>query len=162
MDRPHVNVHYERDFAFPVDVAYAWLTDYVDDDHARAGAIIKKRIVIRKELDKDGRPVEFELEGELETLGQKTGTGRAVVKLFPDEKRWQASLAGGRWIYDYMLVPRGANKCRIKIDYRMSSKRWQRRLMLTLYKPLIRRELDRMWDGFDAAMKKELAIETVA
>jgi hypothetical protein len=155
VDRPHVNVHYERDFPYPVDVAYAWLTDYQDDDHARAGAIIKRRIVIRKELDEKGRPIEFELEGELETLGQKTGAGRAIVHLFPDERRWVAQLAQGRWVYEYRLVPT-AKGSRILIDYRLGSKRWQRRFVLTLSKPLIRREIDRMWDGFATAMGKEI------
>ena len=156
MDRPHVLLHYEREFPYPVEKAYAWLTDYADDDHLRAGAIIKRRIVVRKETDKDGRPVEVELEGELETLGQSTGVGRALVRLWPDEKRWQASIGGGRWVYDYRLVPTPKGS-RILIDYRFGSKRLRRRILLTLTKPLIRRELDKMWDGFDAAMKKELA-----
>lgn len=151
-----MNLHFEREFPYPVEKAYAWLTDYQDDDHARAGAIIKKRIVIRKELDKDGRPVEFELEGELETLGQSSGTGRALIHLWPDEKRWQAELGGGRWIYDYKLVPTKKGS-RIVIDYRFGSKRLRRRVLLTLTKPLIRRELNKMWDGFAAAMQKELA-----
>lgn len=156
MDRPHVNVHYERDFPYPVDAAYAWLTDYQDDDHTRAGAIIKRRIVVRREVDKDGRPVEVELEGELETLGQRTGRGRALVKLWPEERRWVAELAGGRWVYEYRLVPT-ARGSRILIDYRLGSKRWQRRAMLTVLKPFIRREIDKMWDGFSAAMEREMA-----
>lgn len=155
MDGPHVNVHYEREFPYPVDVAYAWLTDYQDDDHTKAGAIIKRRDVIRKELDKDGRPILYELEGELETLGQKTGAGRALVRLYPDERRWTAELAKGRWVYDYRVHPT-AKGCRLAIDYRLGSKRWQRRLVLTLTKPLIRREIDRMWKGFSAAMEREL------
>jgi len=156
VDRPHVLLHFEREFAYPVDKAYEWLTDYQDDDHLRAGAIIKRRIVVRRETDKDGRPTEYELEGELETLGQSTGTGRALIRLWPDEKRWQADLAGGRWVYDYRLVPTPKGS-RILIDYRFGSKRLKRRILLTLTKPLIRRELNKMWDGFDAAMKKELA-----
>ncbi|HUR69924.1 MAG TPA: hypothetical protein VM370_11820 [Candidatus Thermoplasmatota archaeon] len=156
MQRPHITLHYEREFPYPVEVAYAWLTDYADDDHARAGAIIKRRIVVRKELDKDGRPVEFELEGELETLGYKTGIGRAIVKLWPDQKRWQADISGGRWLYDYLLVPKGQHACVLKIDYRFGSKRWTRRALLWLNKPRIRRELDTMWDGFAEAMKKEI------
>lgn len=156
MDRPHVLLHYEREFPFSVEQAYAWLTDYQDDDHERAGAIIKRRTVVRREMDKEGRPVEFELEGELETLGQSTGTGRAIIRLFPDEKRWIAELGAGRWIYEYRLVP-AKKGSRILIDYRFGSKRLRRRVLLTLTKPLIRREIHKMWNGFDAAMKKELA-----
>lgn len=151
-----MNIHYERDFPYPVDAAYAWLTDYQDDDHTRAGAIIKRRIVVRREVDKDGRPVEVELEGELETLGQRTGRGRALVKLWPDERRWVAELAGGRWVYEYRLAPT-ARGTRLVIDYRLGSKRWQRRALLTMMKPLIRREIDKMWDGFSAAMEREIA-----
>ena len=148
-------IHYERDLPHPVDVAYAWLTDYQDDDHERAGAIIKRRIVKEKELDKAGRPVRYVLEGELETLGQSTGIGLATIRLDPDARRWSADIGNGRWVYEYRLEPR-AGGSRLIIDYRFGSRRWRRRLLLTLTKPLIRRELDRMWDGFVAAMAREI------
>ena len=155
MDRPHVNLHYEREFPYPVDVAYAWLTDYQDDDHQRAGAIIKRRDVVRREVDKDGRAVEYELEGELETLGLKTGPGRVIVKLEPDRHAWQAIFPRGSWVYSYRVVPapRGS---KIVIDYRFGSRRWTRRLAIWVAKPRIRRELDVMWDGFSAAMEREI------
>lgn len=150
MDRPHVLIHYERDFPVPVAAAYDWLTDYRDDDHQRAGAIIKKRIVVRR-TDR-----EVELEGHLDTLGQAT-KGRAIVRLFPEENRWVAELGKGRWVYEYRLVPTPTGS-RIVIDYRLGSKRWSRRALYTVLKPLIRREIDQMWDGFDAAMRDELKV----
>lgn len=159
MDRPHVNLHYERDFPYPVDVAYAWLTDYVDDDHERAGAIIRRRTVAKKELDAKGRPVLFELDGELETFGQSTGRGIAVVRLWPDEKRWQAEIGKGAWVYEYRLVPTPKGS-RIVIDYRFGSRRWRKRALITITKPLIRREIDKMWDGFAAAMAREIPSST--
>ena len=155
--RPVV-IHYERDFPYPPEVAYAWLTDYQDHDHERAGAIVKKRIVVRREHDKDGRVVEVEFDGELETFGQKT-KGRGIVHLHPDERRWVATLGDkARWVYEYRLVPTPGGS-RILIDYRLGSRRLRRRVLLTIMKPFIRRELDKMWDGFAAAMEKELAPE---
>lgn len=157
MDRPHVLLHVEREFPYPVDVAYAWLTDYADDDHERAGAIIRRRVVVRREHDKDGRVVEVEFDGELEAFGRSSGRGRGLVRLWPDERRWQADLGKGRWVYDYKLVPAGPGRSRLLIDYRFGSKRLRRRILLTLAKPFLAREIHRMWDGFEAAMRKELA-----
>ncbi len=148
--RPEVVIHYERDFPYAPDVAYAWLTDYADDDHERAGAIIRKRIVVRR------TEREVELEGDLDTLGQRS-RGRAIVRLYPEEHRWVADLAKGRWVYEYRLTPTPGG-CRLAIDYRLGARRWTRRAMFTILKPFIRRELDRMWDGFDAAMRRELTV----
>ena len=150
MDRPHVNLHYERTFPYPVEQAYAWLTDYQDDDPQRTSAVVAKRDVVRREGN------EVEVEGILDVLGQRT-RGRAVIKLFPEEKRWEAHIGkGSRWVFTYRLVP-VAEGSRLLIDYRMGSRRWTRRALLTILKPLIRRRLDVMWDGFAASMARELA-----
>lgn len=143
-----MNLRYERDLPHTVDDAYAWLTDYQDDDHTKAGAIIRKRDVVSR------TEREVVLEGELETIGQRA-TGRAVVRLFPEEKRWVAELAGGRWVYEYRLVPRPGG-CRLIVDYQLGARRWRRRVMYTLLKPLIRREIHQMWSGFAKAMAREL------
>lgn len=155
MDRPHVLIHFERELPHPVEAAFAWLTDYQDDDHERAGAIIKRRTVARKELDAQGRPVLYELDGELETLGMASGRGIAVVRIFPDEKRWVAEIGKGAWVYEYRVVP-APKGSRIVIDYRFGSRRWRRRALLTLVKPLVRRDIAKMWDGFEAAMAREI------
>lgn len=150
VDHPHVRLHYERVFPYPIDVAYAWLTDYQDDDPSRTGEIVRKRDVVRR-TDR-----EVEVEGELEVMGQRTH-GRAVIHLFPEEKRWQAVIGKGGWIFDYRLVPQGASASRIVIDYKMGSRRWTRRMTIRLLKPVIRRRIDKMWDGFAASMDRELA-----
>lgn len=150
-----VVLHYERDFPYPVDAAYAWLTDYQDDDHERAGAIVKARTVVRREHDQDGRLVEVEFQGHLETFGQAT-RGRGVVRLDPDQRRWVATLGDkGRWVYVYQLIP-AARGSRLLIDYRFGSRRLRRRVLLWLMKPFIRREIDKMWDGFSEAMEREM------
>lgn len=149
MDAPHVDIPYVRVFPYPVDVAYAWLTDYDDQDAQRAGAIIAQREVVKR----DGDTVV--LDAELVTLGRRS-KGRAEVTLFPKEHRWVATLHGGRAVYTYQLtpVPQGA---RLEVHYRIAARRWTRRAVLTLAKPRIRREIDAMWAGFARAMERELA-----
>lgn len=156
MDRPHVLLHYEREFPYPMDVAFQWLTDYQDDDPTRTGRILNKRDVVRREVDAKGRPVEFEFDGELETFGQKT-RGRGIVKIDPDARSWVAYLGkDGRWQYEYRVVPTPAGGTRLLIDYRFGSRRWRRRALIWLLKPRIRREIGQMWDGFAAAMAQEI------
>ena len=149
MDRPHVTIRYERTFPHPVDQAYAWLTDYQDDDPQRAGDIIVRRDVVRRGAR------EVELDGELDVMGTKA-RGRALVRLFPEERRWVATIGKGAWEFHYRVEPEGPGATRLKVDYHMGSRRWTRRAMIRLATPLIRRRLDRMWDGFADAMRREL------
>lgn len=150
MPEKRVVLHYERTFAYPIDVAYAWLTDYQDDDPKRAGGqIIRKRDVVRR------TPTEVEVEGELDVLGQHTH-GRAIITLFPKEHRWVATIGRGGWIFEYHLEPEGPDASRLIIDYKMGSRRWTRRAMIRILKPVILRRLDKMWDGFEASMKQEI------
>lgn len=148
---PRVTIRYTRRFPYAPRQAYEWLTDYRDDDHLLAGAIVKRRDVVKKE----GNVVH--LDGELEALGYH-GKGRAEVHLFPDSLRWEARFLEGSGrgsLYTYALTPT-KDGCKLVVDYHMRAKRWKARLKLNLARPLIKRELDRMWDGFAKAMEREM------
>lgn len=152
MSGPFVDVPHVRVLPHPIDAAYQWLTDYRDDDADLAGAIVKKRTVERRP---DGVIL---LEGHNVTLGQPA-RGRAEVHLFPDQKRWEARIfegSGRGSVYTYALTPLGPDKTRLEVHYRIRARRWSRRVMLTLAKPLIKREISKMWDGFVAAMGRDL------
>ncbi|MCA1814650.1 MAG: SRPBCC family protein, partial [Halobacteriales archaeon] len=150
----HVVLHWSRELRVPLGPAYAWLTDYQDDDPQRAGAIIKARPVVERTRDK------VVLQGHLEVLG-RTMSGTADVHLFPPD-RWEARFRhkdGGLngSVYLYKLTPT-ANGCRLDVDYRFRARRLKSKLRLTLAKPAIRRELDKMWDGFIASMERDLKV----
>lgn len=138
-----------RHFPYPVERAYAWLTDYRDDDPSLTTAVVKRRDVVKK----DGDTVEMDVE--LLTLGRPM-KGRAVVRLDPARHRWTAEAAGGRMRYEYQLTPAPDGGSRLEVHYRVASRRWTRRLALRLARPRIRRELHVMWDGFTDAMRREL------
>ena len=48
---PFVTVRYVRDFPWPVDACYAWLTDYRDSDPSLTEVFLKKRPVLAREKD---------------------------------------------------------------------------------------------------------------
>lgn len=151
-----VTIAYTRPFPYPVDQAYAWLTDYQDDDPARTTAVVKRRPVLKRE------PGKITMEGELEMLGVR-GTGIVEVSLHPPD-RWVAEIVkgGGRGgLYEYQLsaTPEG---CRLDVRYRVRVRRWSSRLRLMIAKPLLRRELRTMWDGFAASMAKDLGVQASA
>lgn len=148
----HVTIHYERDLPHSIGEAYAWLTDFTDEDPTLTDAIVEKRPVLERSEDR------VLLEGTLNLLG-KRGTGKAEVRLFPPD-RWEAHFIEGRGrgsVYEYRLVPRGPEGCRLVVDYRVRVKRFRGWLQVTLAKPAVRREIHRMWDGFCAAMARDLA-----
>lgn len=144
----HVDILVTRTFPYPVDVAYAWLTDYQDDDPQRTNAIVTRRTVVKR------GEREVEMDVELITLGRAM-KGSATVHLFPEERRWQAVAAKGRFVYDYRLSPT-PDGARLDVRYRVATRRFARWLTLTLAKPAIKREVHRMWDGFADAMRREL------
>lgn len=150
MEPTFVTIPYTRRFPYPVDQAYAWLTDYQDDDPQRTTAVVKRRPVLERTPDK------ITMEGELEFFGQR-GTGIVEVKLHPPD-RWVAEIVkgGGRGsIYEYRLTPAEGGS-RLDVRYRVRVKRWGSRLRLLLARPLVRREIHRMWDGFEDAMRREM------
>jgi len=146
-----VCISYERVFEHPREDAFAWLTDYRDDDADRAGAIIRDREVLTRTED------EIVLEGELESMG-RVRTGRARVELDPPN-RWTAHLEdekgrpAGRYEYELFEHPDG---CRLDVDYHVAAPRLRDKLMLWVARPLARREIDDMWDGFADAMADEI------
>lgn len=146
-----VRVRYRRPLPFSIEDAYAWLTDYRDDDAERAGAIIQDRKVLEEDEDR------IVLEGKLSTLGRRVD-GTAVVKLDPPD-HWRAHLYDTRGrpsgIYDYRLEP-AEEGSELVVDYHLAAPKLRHKLMLWLGKPLIRRELDTMWEGFVAAMEEEI------
>lgn len=147
-----VTVRYERDLDHSLDAAFEWLTDYQDDDPDRAGAVVLERPVLERSDQK------VVLRGTVEVLGQR-GTGMTEVDLMPPD-HWRATIVEGRGrgsVYDYRLEPvAGGDRCRLVVDYHLRVKRLRSRIKLWLMRPLVRRELDRMWNGFAAAMDAEL------
>lgn len=152
-----IELRYERTLAHPVEAAFDWLTDYRDDDADRAGAIIQDRRVIEETEDR------IVLEGQLETLGREMD-GKAVVTLDPPD-HWRADLydTKGRTsgVYDYRLEPTDDGS-RLIVDYNFAAPKLTHKLMFWLSKPMIRRQLDDMWDGFEQAMDEELRQEALA
>lgn len=137
------------------DAAYAWLTDFQDDDSKRAGAVITSRRVRVREKDR------IVYEGTTEMLGRVV---HAVteVRLAPPDK-WQARVVEGprtgSWT-DYSLVADGAG-ARLTVTYHFVFVDPRRHRLVRLLKPLVRRGLARMWDGFLADMARELSSERV-
>jgi len=148
-----VRIPYELTIEHPVEAAFDWLTDYQEDDADRADAIIQDRRVVESSED------EIVLEGQLETLGREM-EGNARVSLDPPTS-WTARLYDHKerlsGIYEYELEPIDESSCRLTVDYRLAAPRLRDKLMLTLGRPLVRRELSTMWDGFVEAMDRELA-----
>ena len=147
-----IDVPYVREFPYPVERAFAWLTDYADDDHERAGAIVRKREVLKRE----GNVVKLRGENEMRGMLLK---GQADIHLFPAEHRWEARFiegAGRGSLYTYQLTPTAKGGSRLEVHYGIRARRFASKLKVWLAKPIIKREIHQMWDGFDAAMKREL------
>lgn len=148
----HVVIPFHREFPHPIDAVYAWLTDYSEEDPAHARSVILKE---RRVLERDERRVLLEVKNV--ALGQPM-VGKAEVSLYPEAHRWEArGLGRGRGVhYTYQLTALGPSRTRIDVQYSHFVKRWRRRLVMRLSKPLIRRELARMWAGFADAMARDL------
>jgi hypothetical protein len=145
-----VTLRYSRVFPYPLDATYQWLTDYQDDDPARTDRVVKRRPVLKRE------PGKVTMEGELELFGS-FGAGKVEVTLDPPA-HYVANIVEGRGrgcVFDYRLTP-VAGGTRLDVDYRIRVKRWRSRLRVALGKPLLRREIHRMWEGFAASMGKDL------
>ncbi|MHB8605137.1 MAG: SRPBCC family protein [Thermoplasmatota archaeon] len=150
MEPTFVTIRVSRFFPYPMEPTFTWLTDYQDDDHRRAGAVIKRRDVVKRENDT------VRLDAELHVAGVG-GNGIAEVKLFPPD-HYVATIVEGRGrgsVYDYKLTPQG-NGTRLDVTYRIRVKRLSSRVKVWLAKPVAKRDLQKMWDGFTVAMKKEL------
>lgn len=149
-----VDIGYTRTFPCTVEQAYAWLTDYDDHDATRAGAIVQDRKVVKR----DGNVVW--LQGHNVTLGQHA-KGLAEVHLFPAEHRWEARIVEGSGrgsVYTYKLHRTRDDRARLEVHYKTRVKRVGRFVVLNLARPAIKREIARMWDGFDAALRQDLGL----
>lgn len=152
-----VEIRLVRRFPFPRDAAYAWLTDFEEEDAQRAkGAVVAERRVVERG---PGRVV---YEGETAVLGVRTFS-RTEVALSPPD-RWHARVTKGPRTGSethYSLVPvEGGSE--LTLTYRFVLQPAVRMALLRVLKPLVRRELSRMWDGFEDAMRRELGEEKAA
>lgn len=132
------------------DAAYAWLTDFEDNDVERAGAVLEMRKVIER------APGRIVYEGEQVVLGRHV-TGTTEVTLHPPD-RWEARVTKGPRLgsfVHYRLVPDGAGS-HLTVDYHLTLVDKRRMLLLRVAKLLVKRELAQMWDGFATAMEREV------
>jgi hypothetical protein len=146
-----VVIPYSRTFPYPVDQAFAWLTDYQDDDPSRTDAIVERRTVAAREKDV------VTLDATVTMFGV-TGSGVAEVRLFPPD-RWVATVVKGSGrgsVYEYRLTPAPGGGSRLDVAYRIAVRRWRSRLRVLFARPFARRELHRMWEGFARSMAEEL------
>ena len=147
-----VEIRLVRRFPFPRDRAFAWLTDFQDEDAATAGAVVTARRVVER------GPKRVVYEGETAVLGSRASS-RTEVDLAPPDA-WRARVTAGPRVgstTDYRLVPvEGGGGCELTVTYRFVVRPAGRMVALRLLKPLVRRELVRMWDGFSAAMARDL------
>jgi len=148
--RPAV-FEYERFFPVPVERAYAWLTDFRDDDveRAKAGLVHARRVVERSKT----RVV---YDGAIRAMGRIVPS-RTEVDLAPPD-RWESRVIEGPRTgssNSYRLLP-SPGGCTLRITYRVVSRDPLTRIALRVARPLVRREFERMWDGFSASMRQEM------
>lgn len=152
-----VRIQLTRRFPFAPGVAYPWLTDFQDADAVSAGAVVKKRRVTTREA---GRVV---YEGETEMLGVKAWSV-TEVSLSPPS-RWHARVIEGPRVgsqTSYELRADGASGSVLTVTYDFVLRPKVRMLALRVLRPLVARQLERMWGGFDAEMRKDLAEPAIA
>lgn len=152
---PHARLTVRRRLPHAPDAAYAWLTDFDERDAERAqGHVIGSRRVAKREGNR------LVLEGELEIAGRMI-PGHADIDLDPPG-RWHAKLRNKRGklvtFNDYRVEPDGNGGSILTVDYHFVLPKLKHRIRYHLGgKRILKRELDAMWDGFAAAMRKELA-----
>lgn len=149
MPRP-VRIVVQREFRHDPKAAYAWLTDFEDADADRTEAVVEMRRVLERGRDR------VVYEGETAVLGRRARSVTEVRLAPPD--RWSARVVEGPRtgsFTEYHLTPT-AGGCKLVVDYRFVLDKPVNMLALRVLKPLVRRELVRMWDGFEAAMAHEL------
>lgn len=148
-ERPHVTYRYATRLPHNADAAFAWLTDYRDDDATLTTTLVKERRVVARQ----GNTIE--MQATIDPLGRPM-SGKAVVTLFPEERRWVASLAGGRIVNEYVLTPTPDGGCELRVTYRTYARRWTKRIVLRLARRRFERQARLMWAGFLQAMAKDL------
>lgn len=149
--RDPVVVQLKRRLPHERGAAFAWLTDIQDSDVERAeGAVLAERRVIERGPDR------VVYEGETAVLGRRARS-TTEVKLHPPG-RWEAHvIAGprkGSWT-DYEIVP-ADDGCALTVTYHFVFDDPRRMILLRLAKPIVKREIRKMWDGFARSMAAEL------
>lgn len=150
----YAHVPYRRLLDHPVETAFAWLTDFDDGDGDRAGAVLAGRRVLERT---DRRVV---VENRHKGFARR-GSGIGEATLEPPD-RWRARVVNDRGLTvmkaTYRLEPRdGGERSELIIDYHFATPRLRYRLLFDFFGPFVRRELSRMWDGYVAAMDRELS-----
>lgn len=148
-----VTVTHERVLPARLDPAYAWLTGYDEADPERAGAVLKEREVLEAD---DERVV---LADRVASMGLEREV-RVVVELDPPDA-WRATLHGADAAnpdrFSYRLEDHGEGRTRLVATYEYAASTRFERAILWLISPLLARETRKMWDGYEAAMRRELA-----
>ncbi|HVM46022.1 MAG TPA: SRPBCC family protein [Candidatus Thermoplasmatota archaeon] len=153
---PHGRMTLRRRFPHPPAAAYAWLTDFDEQDAERAGgAVVGERRVVLRERDR------VVVEGVLEVAGRRI-PARAEVALLPPD-RWRAHIRHARGslvtFNEYHVASDGAGGTVLEVRYHFALSTLRHRLRYWLGgRSILRRELEAMWDGFEAAMARELAV----
>lgn len=146
-----VRILYSRSFPCSVAQAYAWLTDYQDDDPRRTHAVQKTRRVVKRTKES----VVFEAEIG---IGNASIHALADIRLDPPD-HWVNTFVGGPLagsVYDYRLTPDPAG-CRLVIVHDIRATRLTTWLRLLVGRGLIRREIHQQWEGFAASMQNDLS-----
>ena len=146
-----VHIRVEQAFAHPPAETYAWLTDIDDADDKRAGDVLRSRKVLEK------GPKRIVYEGETEVLGRRI-FGRTEVDLAPPSTWSARTVSGprtGSWTDYVVLAHPGGSLARV--DYHFVLQDPKKHLLLSVARPLVRRSLKRMWQGFSASMDAEAA-----
>lgn len=143
----------ERPLPARAEAAYAWLTDYEPADAERAGAVIAAREVLEEEEDR------IVLVERVRSIGIEREV-RTIVELDPPH-RWQATMHGADTgnpdVVTYQLDPIDETRSHLSVTYAYGLDGYLEKAMVWLLSPLMKREVRKMWDGFEAAMRRELA-----
>lgn len=143
-----------RQLPAPVEEAYEWLTDFEAEDARRAGALVMDRPVLEEGED------HVLLEPRIGMLGVGV-TSRLRVEFTDPPRRWKATYVDGLLegsVDRYELEPAGPGASGLTVTYEIEAPRglgW----LAPAARPVTRWQLDRMWAGFEQAMRRELRAE---
>lgn len=146
--RPVV-IRLTRKLPLPIERAFAWLTDFQDDDPARAGALLTARKILSRS------PERVVFEGEHDTLGRRMRYTQEVLLAPPDA--WRSHVIdgprqGSRNEYRLEAAPGGSV---LRVEYRLLHDAPRTLLLMRVAKPLLKRKLAKMWEGYEKAMRED-------
>ena len=132
-------------FRVPLDFAFAWCTDYTQDDAGLEGEAYQRKII-----ERSARRVVFE---DLEEMPDGWSWGRDVVTLRPPN-RWHMDGVGNRRdvTADYLLTSLPDGRTQLEL-------RWRRRPTMPGTKQLTKAQREESarvaWKRFGAAMERD-------